>query len=69
MTTTPPRPVLFFTCQACGAEMIRVVADGLLISDGYAAVRDGYVQVCGSCGHGYKPGEVIYFRRNEREIR
>ena len=67
MTTTPLRPVLHFTCQACGAEMLRVVADGLAIGDGYALVQVGYVQVCGACGREHKPGETIQFRRNERD--
>jgi len=69
MTTTPLRPVLRFTCSGCGSEMIRVVADGLLIGDGFAVVQGGYVQACGSCGREHKPGEVIWFRRNEMEIR
>ena len=67
--TTPLRPVLRFTCNGCAAEMIRVVADGLAIGDGYAVVQVGYVQACGCCGREHKPGETIQFRRNEREVR
>lgn len=68
MTTRPLPPSVRLTCQNCGSEMIRVVADGLLISDGGAIIKPGYEQCCANCGAVHGSGTIlhIYFAERRR---
>lgn len=55
-------PLLILTCASCGADMIRSVARGLLITNGAAIVADGFSQSCTACGHVHEAGTVIVMR-------
>ena len=57
-----PQPLLILTCAACGADMLRSVAAGLLVTDGAAIVADGHSQQCGQCGHVHEAGTLLVMR-------
>ena len=59
---TNAQPLLILTCHACGADMLRAIAAGLLVTNGAAIVADGHSQQCGACGHVHEAGSVIRMR-------
>ena len=59
---TNAQPLLILTCAACGADMLRAIAAGLLVTDGEAIVADGHSQQCGQCGHVHEAGTLLVMR-------
>lgn len=57
--TTSTTPLLILTCATCGADMIRGVARGLMITDGAAIVAEGFTQQCQTCSHIHVAGDVL----------
>ena len=57
-----PQPLLFLTCAACGADMLRAIAAGLLVTNGAAIVAKGHSQQCGQCGHVHEAGTLLVMR-------
>ena len=59
---TNAQPLLILTCAACGADMLRAIAAGLLVTDGAAIVAKGHSQQCGQCGHVHEAGTLLVMR-------
>ena len=59
---TNVQPLLILTCAACGADMLRAIAAGLLVTNGAVVVARGFTQQCGACGHVHEAGSVIRMR-------
>ena len=59
---TNAQPLLILTCHACGSDMLRAIAAGLLLTDGAVVVAAGHSQQCAVCGHVHEAGSVIRMR-------
>ena len=59
---TNVQPLLILTCAACGADMLRSIAAGLLLTDGAVIVEKGHSQQCAVCGHVHEAGTLLVMR-------
>ena len=59
---TNAQPLLILTCAACGADMLRAIASGLMLTDGAVVVARGFTQQCGACGHVHEAGTLLVMR-------
>ena len=59
---TNAQPLLILTCHACGADMLRAIAAGLLVTNGAVVVADGHSQQCAVCGHVHEAGTLLVMR-------
>ena len=59
---TNAQPLLILTCHSCGADMLRAIAAGLLLTDGAVVVARGFTQQCGQCGHVHEAGAMLVMR-------